>query len=75
MAQPIDAGVIDRVASPAYLGEGLPLRPQDLEHHDYLRDSSIGYVVFCGGVSCGCFFDDGLYKMWMVPWVLQSAPH
>lgn len=50
VARPLMQGESIVVASPAYLErKGLPLQPQDLEHHDYLRDSSVARVHSVGG--------------------------
>ena len=60
VARPLMQGDSIVVASPAYLErKGLPLQPQDLEHHDYLRDSSVARVHSVGGRKLRLLSDDG----------------
>ena len=60
VARPLMQGESIVVASPAYLErKGLPLQPQDLEHPDYLRDSSVARVHSVGGRKLRLLSDDG----------------
>ena len=60
VARPLMQGESIVVASPAYLErKDLPLQPQDLEHHDYLRDSSVARVHSVGGRKLRLLSDDG----------------
>lgn len=68
-AQDFDANIVARplmqgesivVASPAYLArKGVPMHPQDLMNHDYLRDSSTARVHSGAGRKLRLLSDDG----------------